>query len=105
MTASFNPKCTSIESTHRELAKQLAHCLRQGCVLCIEHAAQAQPRYTRWETWGSPRCFGGSLDELLADIAACRRSLRDRHIRLKIEDPFGRSRMVFALQRPVADPA
>jgi ribulose-bisphosphate carboxylase small chain len=90
----------STEPLDGELVKNLGHCLRKGCVLCIEHAEQPRPRYTRWEMWGAPLCYVDSLQPVADEIKACREAHADHDIRLQVEGNMGQVRMVFMVHRP-----
>ena len=79
---------------------QIGHCLRQGCVICLQHSEQPQPRYTRWKVWGTPRCYGGDPQRLFDDIERCRQEHADRYIRLEIEDYSFHSRFSFVVHQP-----
>lgn len=79
---------------------QLAACLRQGCVLCIEHAAATAPRYTRWQYWGAPCMYQGDLQDVIEGIDACRQTHPDHYVRLSVEHDLGRTRMSFLVHRP-----
>jgi ribulose bisphosphate carboxylase small subunit len=68
-------------------------------VLCIEHAGQRRPRYTRWELWGTPFCYVGSLQPIADQIRACREAHADHDIRLQVEANMGQMRAVFMVHQ------
>ncbi len=79
---------------------QIGHCLRKGCVICIQHAQQISPRYTKWQVWGIPRCYGGDPQRLYDDLDRCRQAHAGHHIRLEIEDHTFHSRFSFVVHQP-----
>lgn len=79
---------------------QIGHCLRKNCVICLEHARQLSPRFTKWEPWGTPRCYSGDPQQLRDDIARCCEEHADHHIRLQIEDYQFHSRFSFVVHSP-----
>ncbi|MGB1109213.1 MAG: ribulose bisphosphate carboxylase small subunit [Gammaproteobacteria bacterium] len=76
-------------------------CLRQGCIIQIEHASTIAPRFTPWEIWGKPSCYNGDVQQVYAQIEACREAHGDHHIRLSIEDFSCHSRFSFVVHRPL----
>ncbi len=79
---------------------QIGQCLRKGCVICIQHAEQVSPRYTKWQLWGIPRCYGGDPQRLYNDIDHCREEHSAHYIRLDIEDLSFHSRFSFVVHEP-----
>lgn len=100
MTPSADAVQTGGEDSQGRLLGQIGHCLRKGCVICIQHAADLSPRFTKWEIWGTPRCYGGDPQRLYNDIDRCRTQHADHHIRLEIEDHYFHSRMSFFVHQP-----
>lgn len=84
------------------LLGQIAHCLRQGCVICIEHSPVMGPRFTPWSTWGERCCFNGDIEEVYSEIDQCRSTHTDHHIRLNIEDYSFHSRFSVMVHSPAA---
>ena len=78
---------------------KIGHCLRQGCVICIEHTPVVSPRYTPWQVWGKPSCYNGNPDIIYGEIDRCRDAHSDHHIRLNVEDYSCRSRFSFVVHR------
>jgi ribulose-bisphosphate carboxylase small chain len=91
---------TSAEAKREQVLHQIGHCLRQGCVICIQHARELSPHYTKWEVWGTPRCYSGDPQRLYGEIDRCRVEHADHHIRLDIEDYSCHSRFSFVVHRP-----
>lgn len=83
---------------------QIGNCLRQGCVICIEHAPMMAPRFTPWQVWGRPSCYNGDTQQIYNEIDSCRGTHTDHHIRLNIEDYSCHSRFSFVVHNPVASP-
>jgi ribulose-bisphosphate carboxylase small chain len=80
----------------------IAHCLRKGCVICIEHTPVMAPRYSPWKVWGKPCCYNGDVQQIYGEIDRCRATHVDHHIRLNIEDYSFRSRFSFVVHSPPA---
>lgn len=81
---------------------QIAYCLRQGCVICIEHTPKIGPFWSPWEVWGKPCCYNGNIQQIYSEIDRCRETHTDHHIRLNIEDHSCRSRFSFVVHSPAA---
>lgn len=92
----------AVDDERERVLSQISHCLRQGCVICLEHAERITPRFTRWQVWGTPRCYGGDPQRLFDDIDRCREACADRFIRLQIEDHAFHSRFSFVVHQPPA---
>lgn len=81
---------------------QIGKCLRQGCVICIEHTPVMAPRFSPWQVWGQPSCYNGDAQRIYGEIDRCRDAHADHHIRLNIEDYSCRSRFSFVVHNPTA---
>jgi len=81
---------------------QIGHCLRRGCVICIEHTPTIAPRFTPWEVWGRPSCYNGDVQGIYQELDRCRTTHVDHHIRLNIEDHYCYSRFSFVVHSPAA---
>jgi ribulose-bisphosphate carboxylase small chain len=79
---------------------QIGHCLRRGCVICIEHAPTIAPRFTPWEVWGRPSCYNGDVEGIYTEIDRCRTMHADHLIRLNIEDHNCYSRFSLVVHSP-----
>ncbi|MFM1891604.1 MAG: hypothetical protein RLZ44_681 [Pseudomonadota bacterium] len=79
---------------------QIGKCLRQGCVICIEHTPVMAPRFTPWQIWGQSCCYNGDTQQIYTEIDRCRDSHADHHIRLSIEDYSFRSRFTVMVHNP-----
>lgn len=93
---------TESQTIRNRVLGQIGHCLRRGCVICIEHAPALAPRFTAWETWGRPSCYDGNVDGIYSEIDRCRTSHGDHHIRLNIEDHSCYSRFSYVVHSPAA---
>jgi ribulose-bisphosphate carboxylase small chain len=80
----------------------IGHCLRKGCVICIEHTPRMGPRYSPWSIWGKPCCYNGDVQQIYSEIDQCRETHVDHHIRLSIEDYSFHSRFSFVVHSPPA---
>lgn len=89
-------------SPARRLPGKIEHCLRSGCVICIEHAPTIAHRFTPWEVWGRPYCYSGDVQGIYSEIDRCRTTHTDHHIRLNIEDYSCYSRFSFVVHSPAA---
>ncbi|MCP5142949.1 MAG: ribulose bisphosphate carboxylase small subunit [Chromatiales bacterium] len=108
----FQHKPTHADPTHADPTRarvfaQIEHCLtdgvvRQGCVIRIEHTSTMAPRYSPWQTWGTPVCFNGDSQQIHDQLAACEAAHGDHHIRLSIEDYSCHSRFSFVVHKPLA---
>lgn len=100
MKSSADSAFTTGDDYRDRVLWQIGHCLRKGCVICIQHAEQMSPRYTKWQVWGTPRCYGGDPQRLYNDIDRCREAHADHHIRLDVEDYSFHSRFSFVVHQP-----
>lgn len=99
-----DPARTPGDDYRNRVLWQIGHCLRMGCVICIQHAEQISPRYTQWQVWGMPRCYGGDPQRLYDDIERCREEFGGHLIRLDIEDHSFHSRFSFVVHQPQITP-
>lgn len=90
----------AMQNDHQRILMQIGHCLRQGCVICIQHAEQLSPRFTKWQTWGTPSCYNGDQQQIHREIDRCHAQHGDHHIRLDIEDYSVHSRFSFLVHHP-----
>jgi ribulose-bisphosphate carboxylase small chain len=88
------------QSLADRLLKQIAHCLRKGCVIVIEHTPTIVPQWSPWKIWGKPCCYNGNVQQILSEIDSCRKTHADHHIRLNIEDFSCQSRFSFVVHNP-----
>lgn len=102
MPVAPSPAVTHLHSESSRVFAQIEHCLRQGCVLRIEHTSFVGPRFSPWELWGKPACYNGDSQQIHAQIEACRAAHGDHHIRLSIEDFSCHSRFSFVVHKPLA---
>jgi ribulose-bisphosphate carboxylase small chain len=90
------------ERSAKRVLGNIGHCLRRGCVICIEHAPDMAPRFTSWELWGRPSCYNGDEQGIHTEIDRCRTTHADHHIRLNIEDHSCCSRFSLVVHSPAA---
>lgn len=88
------------DTAERRALGQIGHCLRQGCVICIEHTPLMAPRFSPWQTWGQPSCYNGDEHRIHNEIDRCREAHGDHFIRLNIEDFSCHSRFSFVVHNP-----
>jgi ribulose-bisphosphate carboxylase small chain len=80
---------------------QIEKCLRQGCVIRIEHTPAMAPRFTPWREWGQSSCYDGNPQQVFHAIDCCRASYSDHYIRLVLEDFSCHSRFSFVVHSPL----
>lgn len=90
----------AIPSLAKRALGQIGHCLRRGCVICIEHTPAMAPRFTAWQVWGKPCCYDGNEQRIYHEIDRCRETHADHHIRLNIEDYNCYSRFSLVVHSP-----
>jgi ribulose bisphosphate carboxylase small subunit len=90
------------ESVTNRVLGQIGHCLRRGCVICIEHTPAMAPRFTPWKVWGRPCCYDGEVQKVYTEIDRCRATHADHHIRLNIHDYSCYSRFSLMVHSPAA---
>lgn len=88
------------ESPEDRALGQIGRCLRQGCVICIEHTPNMAPRFTPWQLWGQRCCYNGDDSVIRTEIANCRQAHADHHIRLNVEDYGFHSRFTVTVYNP-----
>ena len=82
------------------MLEQIAHCLRLGCVIRIEHTPIMSPRFSPWEIWGTPACYNGDMQQLQDELEQCCVQHAQHFVRLNIEDYSCHSRFSFVIQEP-----
>lgn len=103
MQAIERPSDADRESFADRALGQIGRCLRQGCVICIEHTPVMVPRFTPWQVWGKRCCYNGDSQTIYTEIDRCRDAHADHHIRLNIEDYSFRSRFSVVVHSPPAE--
>ena len=66
----------------RQLAKQIQHVLNEGLVPAVEYAAEPDPRDHYWGMWKLPFFDARVVEDVLAEIEACRAAHPDCFIKL-----------------------
>ena len=90
------------ESPAARVLAQVEHCLRQKCVICIEHTPCMSPSWSPWQTWGKPCFYNGDVHQIYSEIDHCRTEHADHFIRLNIEDHSCHCRFSFVVHSPPA---
>ncbi|MGD8589714.1 MAG: ribulose bisphosphate carboxylase small subunit [Chromatiales bacterium] len=85
----------------QRILSQIEQCLRQGCVIRIEHTPAMSPRFTPWQDCGQSCCYNGDPEQVFLAIEQCREAHFDHHIRLVLEDFSCHSRFSFVVNSPV----
>ena len=88
------------ESPAARVLTQIEYCLRQKCVICIEHTPCFSPSWSSWRIWGKPDYYNGNANHLYSEIDHCRVEHADHYIRLNIEDPSCHCRFSFVVHSP-----
>lgn len=96
----FDQQNAGAQTLKDRVFDQLKHCLRQGCVICIEHTPLMAPRFTPWKLWVQPACYSGDVNGICTEIERCRTAYTDHHIRLNVEDYSCYSRFTFVVHSP-----
>ena len=86
----------------RSILSKIEKCLRQGCVIRIEHTPAMAPRFTPWQDWCQSCVYDGDPQKVFSAIEHCREAHCDHHIRLMMEDYSCHSRFTFVVHSPVA---
>lgn len=88
--------------TGQGIFSQIEQCLRQGCVIRIQHTPSMGPRFTPWQEWCQSCCYNGDPQQVHSAIKQCREAHFDHHIRLVLEDYSCHSRFSFVVHSPIA---
>jgi ribulose-bisphosphate carboxylase small chain len=88
------------ESRADRVLKQVAICLRKGCVIVIEHTPMIMTQWSSWKIWGKPCCYNGNVQQIFNEIDRCRETHENHHIRLNIEDFSCQSRFSLVVHNP-----
>lgn len=102
MQTSVRDNVTHLDPGGQQILSKVEQCLRQGCVIRIEHTAGMAARYTRWQEWSEPCCYNGDPKQVFGAIEDCREAHADHHIRLVLEDFSCHSRFSFVVHNPIA---
>jgi ribulose-bisphosphate carboxylase small chain len=82
-TFSYLPPLTEVE-----IAAQVRSIVDRGLVCGIEHVAEPDPRRHYWALWGLPLFGETDPDEIMRELAACRRAFPDHYVRVNGYDRF-----------------
>ena len=85
-TFGFLPKLTQ-----EEIYEQIAYLISQGWTPAIEHEHPSQATNHYWTMWKLPMFGEQTLDNVVAELEACRRVYPDHHIRLLGYDNYTQS--------------
>ncbi len=88
-TFSFLPKLTQ-----QEVEAQINYIIAQGWTPSIEHEHPSRAFNHYWTMWKLPFFGETSLDRVLDELEACRRSYPDHHVRLLGYDTYTQSQGV-----------
>lgn len=91
-----------VHSVADSVLETIGSCLRQGCVICIEHTPVMGARFTPWRKWGQECCYSGDDHKLVTELDRCLAAHPDHHIRLNIEDFSFHSRFSLVVHSPLA---
>lgn len=83
-----------------QVLDQIAHCVRMGCVIRIEHTPVVGPRFSPWEIWGTPACYNGDIEQVYNELEQCCEQHPNHFVRLNIEDYSCNSRFSFVVHEP-----
>jgi ribulose-bisphosphate carboxylase small chain len=97
-TFSFLP-----DLTDGQIRRQVEYCLESGWAVSIEHTDDPHPRNTYWQMHGQPMFDAHDADEVMNELAGCRKAFPGRYIKLNAFDATrGREslRLSFIVNRP-----
>lgn len=84
-----------------QVEKQIQHFLNNGWVIGIEYSSQPSPALAFWDWWKLPLFNMRSVDEIMAEIEACKAKHADNYIRITSYDNARQSQvMSFVVHRP-----
>jgi ribulose-bisphosphate carboxylase small chain len=85
-TFGFLPKLTQ-----EEIYEQIAYLISQGWTPAIEHEHPSRATNHYWTMWKLPMFGEQTLENVVAELEACRRSYPDHHVRLLGYDNYTQS--------------
>jgi ribulose-bisphosphate carboxylase small chain len=88
-TFGFLPKLSQ-----NEVYEQIAYVIAQGWTPAIEHEHPSRSTDTYWTMWKLPFFGERDLNNVVAELEACRRSYPDHHVRLLGYDNYTQSQGV-----------
>lgn len=72
--------------TGEQVEKQIAHFLNSGCVIGIEYSSQPGPALAFWDWWKLPLFKMRAVDEIMAEIEACKAAHPQSYVRVTSYD-------------------
>jgi len=93
--------------TDEQILRQLAHALRRGWSVSVEHTDDPHPRNVYWEMWGPPMFDAEDAGRVLREVSACRQAWPDRYVKVNAFDAtrgWETVRLSFLVQRPRVEP-
>lgn len=85
-TFGFLPKLTQ-----EEIYEQIAYLISQGWTPAIEHEHPGRATNHYWTMWKLPMFGEQTLENVVAELEACRRAYPDHHVRLLGYDNYTQS--------------
>ena len=87
--------------TREQVANQIQYFLNNGWVVGIENSPQPGPALAFWDWWKLPLFNVRSVDEIIAEIDACKEAHANNYIRITSYDNSRQSQvMSFVVHRP-----
>ena len=68
--------------TDAQIAKQVQYILDQGYIPAVEFSEGSEPEQHYWTLWKLPLFKARSVQEVMAEVDACRSDYRDSYIRV-----------------------
>jgi ribulose-bisphosphate carboxylase small chain len=89
--------------TAEQVEKQIQYFFNNGWVVGIEYSSQPSPALTFWNWWKLPLFNLRSVDEIMAEIEACKENHTESYVRVTSYDNARQSQvMSFLVHRPEA---
>ena len=87
--------------TNEQVEKQIQYFLNNSWVVGIEYSSQPGPALPFWDWWKLPLFNMRSVNEIMAEIEACRADHADSYIRITSYDNTRQAQvMSFVVHRP-----
>ena len=87
--------------THEQIEKQIQYFLNNGWVIGIEYSSHLDPALVFWDWWKLPLFNMRSVDEIVAEIEACKANHANSYIRITSYDNTRQTQvMSFVVHRP-----
>lgn len=89
--------------TGEQVEKQIQYFLSKGWVIGIEYASQPGPALAFWDWWKLPLFNMRTVDEIMAEIEACKAKHVESYIRITSYDNTHQAQvMSFVVHHPAA---